>query len=65
MANAICVGGELDGKIVKSDLTPPDYELEMVAKDGIPVIYIFVHNSITSNAAFHMVFAAYEKKGKK
>jgi hypothetical protein len=66
LSNAVVIGGHLDGKTV--DTVPPlspDYALHQIDLGGTAPLLVYVHNSLTTTAAVHMVFAAYAKKGKK
>lgn len=61
---ALCIGGPLDKSIVDVAAVPTDYRLEQIGKNGEATLSFYVADSLTTSAAFHMVFAAYAKKGK-
>jgi hypothetical protein len=68
---AICIGGSMDGVVCPQPykalpLSPIyEYTLHRIELGGTAPLLVYVHNSLTTTAAVHMVFAAYAKKGKK
>jgi len=65
---AICIGGPLDGMTTNMpyvESATRDYTRYQIDLSGTSPLLVYVHNSLTTTAAVHMVFAAYAKKGKK
>lgn len=67
MSNAVIIGGPLDGKTAAVPGPPITFEyvLHEINLGNEHPLLVYVHNSLTTTAAVHMVFAAYARKGKK